>query len=440
MACLSGESMASTRRVTNLRWAIVAMLVGFSVVSYAQRMTISVAAKFMIPELGLTQVQMGQIFSSFVLGYSLLQIPMGALGDRLGVHLLLAGMGCAWGLLTFLTGYLPGRFFGLGVGAFFTLVVVRFVLGLAVAGVYPLSARTVRLWQPVSQRAFSYSFIVAGVFVGSAVTPPLAAWLMVGLGWRASFYLASTLSVAVGVIWWLYGGDEPRKRRGVSESEIALIEGGGENVARSVKLSWSTFKRLLADRSVLMLIVSYFLAGYVLNTFVYWFFIYLTDVRGFSVLEGGVYASLPFVAAGVLSPIGGALCDRATARFGPRWGRRVTGLVGPLIATVFLLAGARTGNALLALAALSLSFGFQEFAEGAYWSTTMDVGGRLTGTATGILNTTNNLGGVVSTALMPVLVESYGWVTALDSCSLVAALSAVLWLAVRADQPIAAAV
>jgi ACS family glucarate transporter-like MFS transporter len=425
--------------VTNVRWKIVAMLVGFSVVSYIQRMNISVAAKFMIPELGLTQVQMGQIFSSFVLGYSILQIPMGALADRLGVHLLLAGMGWAWGLMTFLTGYLPGRFFGLGVGAFFTLVVVRFVLGLTVAGVYPLSARTVRLWQPISQRAFSYSWIVAGVFVGSSVTPPLAAWLVVSVGWRATFYLVSTLSVAMGIVWWFYGGDEPRKHPKVSETELAFIEGKGENVAAQASLSWGTFKRLIADRSVLMLILSYFLAGYVLNTFVYWFFIYLTDVRGFSVLEGGVYGSMPFIAAGILSPVGGALCDRATARLGARWGRRVTGLIGPLIAASFLLAGARTGNAFLALAALSLSFGFQEFAEGAYWSTTMDVGGRLTGTATGILNTANNLGGVVSTALMPVLVEHYDWVTALDSCSLVAALSALLWFAVRADRPLAAA-
>ncbi len=66
------------------RRTILALLTVFSFVSYLERTNISVAAKFMMPELGLTQIQMGQIFSSFLIGYSLFQIPAGILGDRLG--------------------------------------------------------------------------------------------------------------------------------------------------------------------------------------------------------------------------------------------------------------------------------------------------------------------------------------------------------------------
>jgi ACS family glucarate transporter-like MFS transporter len=111
-------------------------------------------------------------------------------------------------------------------------------------------------------------------------------------------------------------------------------------------------------------------------------------------------------------------------------------MIGPLLAAAFLVVGARTGHPYLAIAALALSFGFQEFAEGTYWATTMDIGGRMTGSAAGILNTANNLGGVVSTALMPVLVAKVGWIHALDSCSLLAFVAAVLWLGVKADRPL----
>jgi ACS family glucarate transporter-like MFS transporter len=76
------------------------------------------------------------------------------------------------------------------------------------------------------------------------------------------------------------------------------------------------------------------------------------------------------------------------------------------------------------------------FAESATWSTAMDIGGRLTGMTTGIINTANNLGGVVSTALMPLLVARFGWITALDRCACVAALGALLWLGVRSDRPV----
>jgi ACS family glucarate transporter-like MFS transporter len=66
----------------------------------------------------------------------------------------------------------------------------------------------------------------------------------------------------------------------------------------------------------------------------------------------------------------------------------------------------------------------------------MDISGRMTGAATGVLNTANNLGGVVSTALMPVLVEKFGWITALDSCAVLAVVAGGIWLLIRPDQSI----
>ena len=418
---------------SNVRWRIIALLVGFSLVSYILRMNISIAAQFMMPELDITQIQMGQIFSAFLLGYALFQIPLGVLGDRLGSGMLVT-LGVVWAVLTVLSGLLPGVVFGTGTAAFVLLVVVRFVLGVTIAGVYPISALTVAKWQPVTQRAFSYSFIVAGVFIGSAATPPIVAWLMVTLGWRESFYLVSVFGVAAALTWKFYGANHPREHPDVSPGELALITEGREPAVGPppVGAVWWT----LRNPSVLFLSASYFLAGYVLYTFIFWFFTYLVEERQFTLLEGGVYASLPFIAAGILSPVGGAICDWSTMRFGQRWGRRLTAFTGPILAGALLFWGARTENVILAICALALSFGFQEFAEAAYWSTTMDISGRMTGAATGILNTANNLGGVVSTALMPVLVQKWGWVPALDSCSLLAVVSAVLWLGVRPDQPI----
>jgi ACS family glucarate transporter-like MFS transporter len=65
-------------------WKIVALLCAFSMMSYVLRMNISIAAKFMMSEFSLSQLQVGQIFSSFMLGYALFQVPLGMLGDRWG--------------------------------------------------------------------------------------------------------------------------------------------------------------------------------------------------------------------------------------------------------------------------------------------------------------------------------------------------------------------
>ena len=424
-------------RAGNVRWRIVALLVGFSMVSYIERMNISVAAKFMMPELGLSQTQMGQVFSAFVLGYSLLQVPMGMLGDRFGPSRVLVDIAIMWAVLTVLTGLVPGRVAIPLFGTFGTLIVIRFVLGVTIAGVYPLLARAMAAWQPLTRRAFAYSLVIAGVSIGSAVTPPAVAWLMVRLGWRQSFYWAALLSVAIAGLWRAFGADDPESHGGVTEAERRLIVGGrADQGERRTPPSRAGWWRTVRNRSVIVLCTGYFLAGYVLYTFVFWFYIYLVDVRKFGILASGVYASMPFLVAGVLSPTGGVLCDRATARLGRRWGRRITGMIGPLIAASFLVIGARTGDPYFAVAALSLSFGFQMLAEAAVWATAMDIGGRFTGMTTGIVNTANNLGGVVSTALMPVLVAHFGWVTALDSCAAVAAIGALLWLGVQPDRSV----
>lgn len=425
--------------MSNVRWQIVAMLVGFSIVSYIERMNISVAAKFMIPDLKLSQTQMGQIFSAFLIGYALLQVPLGMLGDRLGSYRLLSAIAWCWAALTILTGLLPGRLAIPLLGTFGTLFVIRLLLGVTIAGVYPLAARATAIWHPVAGRAFAYSLIIAGVSIGSAVTPPIVASLMVLVGWRQSFYWAGALSIAIAIIWMIAGGDSPQTHRRVMPAERELIAAGQDEPSAEPRtpVGRKGWVRALRDRSVLVLCLSYFFAGYVLYTFVFWFYIYLVNVRKFSILGGGVFASMPFLAAGLLSPAGGIACDLATARWNQRWGRRITGIVGPLVASLFLLVGARTPHASMAVAALSLSFGFQMSAESAVWSTAMDVGGRLTGMTTGIVNTANNLGGVVSTALMPVLVARFGWVTALDSCALVAAIGALLWFGIRPDRPIA---
>src|SRR5258708_18440256 len=126
-----GPASSLRTRAGRTRWYIVAMLVGFSMVSYIERMNISVAAKFMMPELGLSQIQMGQVFSAFLLGYSLLQVPMGMIGDRFGPYRVLSAIALCWGALTLLTGFIPGRLSVPLLGVFGTLAAIRFLLGVS---------------------------------------------------------------------------------------------------------------------------------------------------------------------------------------------------------------------------------------------------------------------------------------------------------------------
>ncbi len=165
---------------------VVILLSLFSLVGYGLRMNISIASPFMMADLHLDKIQMGRVFSAFMLGYALFQIPWGVVGDRFGPGRTLTTAALLWSATTLLTGLVPGWMVPAGVASLAALVVVRFVLGMGEAAAYPVAARAVAGWLPSSRRAASYSSLIVGMAVGSAFTPPLVSWVMVTAGWRVS--------------------------------------------------------------------------------------------------------------------------------------------------------------------------------------------------------------------------------------------------------------
>src|SRR5450432_1170636 len=69
-----------------IRWRIFTMLFGFGFVAYLQQKSITVTAARMMPELHLSQVQIGWIEEAFVIGYALFQLPGGVFGQRIGAR------------------------------------------------------------------------------------------------------------------------------------------------------------------------------------------------------------------------------------------------------------------------------------------------------------------------------------------------------------------
>ena len=412
-----------------MRWQIVVLLATFSLISYVLRMNISIASKFLILEFGLTQVQIGQIFASFMLGYALFQLPAGILGDRWGPRRVLTLAALWWGTMTILTASAPGIGTRVGVGVFASLILVRFLLGVGEAATYPVATRAVANWVPTSDRALTNALVIAGATLGSAATPPIISWLMVRHGWRASFHITGTAAFFLALVWWFRSKDTPdgnhqtgRRDQNSTESKNAIMSPAGNG--------WT---RILRRKALWILAVSYMFDSYLLFIFIFWLYTYLTDVRGFSVLRGGLFTSLPFLVATIMTPFGGHVCDRFCFRFGARRGRRIAPVGCLLLSGVFVFCGANVANPYVAIAVLSLSVGFIESTEGAYWSTSTDIGRSYAGAAGGVMNMFGNLGGVFSTAIVPIFVKHFGWPTALGSGTVAALIAGLLWFLVQVE-------
>ena len=448
-------SSSAEARPSRVRLKILGLLTLISVITYVDRVNISVAARQMMPALDLTQMQMGYVFSAFVLGYALFQVPGGWLGDRWGTRRVLTAAVIWWSVFTGLTAIaatLPtaGWFGVLG-----SLLLVRFMIGVGEAAALPNFNRTVAEWLPPRERGLGMGVSIGGIGVGASITPPLVAWLMVNYGWQSAFYLSALAGLLIAVWWGWYARDRPEQHRSINEAELAYIRnpsrpaegaawppvpkregntgvfpsphrGRGQGDGESVP--WKAFLR---TPTIWWLVLSYTTLGYVAYVYMTWFYLYLVEARGFSVLRGAFFATGPFIAMAIFCPLGGWATDRLTRAMGLNIGRSRVGAIGMLLSGACILAGTEAAEPRLAIVLLSLGAGFLYATVGAFWASTIDLAPRHAGTLSGIMNTGANLGGTLSPTLTPWLADHFGWTASLAVAAAIAALGGFLWLFIK---------
>jgi MFS transporter, ACS family, glucarate transporter len=404
-----------------LRWLIVVMLFGLSCASYVERVNISVAAELMMPALSLTKRDMSVIFNSFLIGYAIFQVPAGWLGDRFGSRLVLAVSSFLWGTLTLLCGLLPGILLRTALGTILLFWLLRFLLGATEASTYPVAAQAVHRWMTPSHRGLGNSVMLMGSSVASALTAPFVSWSMLRYGWRASFYLTSLIAFAVSLLWLSFTRTPPAIEDSLAEPRPSRQTGSPLNM------------------NVVLLSLSYISEGYLLFMFISWLYIYLVEVRGFSLARGGLASSLPWIAAIVATPLGGILSDGLNERFGRVQSARILIMTGYVLSGTLLLVAAQAPTRVSALLALSVSLGSLYLAESSFWTTATALAGNNAGVIAGFMNTIGILGGIASNLLVPIFVQHYGvqgWTLAFGSGTAMGFFCAALWciLSVRVNR------
>jgi MFS transporter, ACS family, glucarate transporter len=418
---------------TRIRWRIIGLLLMISVVTYIDRVNISVTARHMMPALGLTNIQMGEVFSAFFLGYAVFQIPGGWLGDRFGPKRVLFVAILWWSVFTALTAVASTLPLIHLFGILGSLLAVRFLIGMGESVALPNFNRTVANWSAPTERALSIGLAIGGIGIGSAITPPLTAWIMVNFGWQTAFYASAALGLLAAGLWYVYAADHPDQHPAVNEAELAVIRGhaGSPAAAATGFHATETVWTILRVPAIIWLCLSYACLGYGANIFMSWFYLYLVNVRGFGDVGGAWLASIPFLAMALSCPLGGWLSDRFTFRYGPGTGRALVGAAGMALAAGTMVIGAVMPTAWVAVLFLSLSAGWLYFAIGAYWATPVDLSRQHAGLLSGLMNTGANLGGVVSATMTPWIASSGGWTLAFSVAAGVTLAGAGMWVKIR---------
>jgi MFS family permease len=380
------DHLPLTGRPTRTRFVVLGFALAVTAISYIDRIRISIAAPMIKADLGLTDVQMGYVFSAFMLTYALFEIPSGWMADRFGPRLTLARIVIWWSLMSALTGAAVG---------FWSLIVIRLLFGMGEAGTFPSLSRVYSRWLPAREhgRAFGATLMVGAL--GGAISLPLMGYLLEFVSWRWLFPMFSVLGIGWVLVWLIWFRDEPSLHRQVNPQELTLI--GVKPPKPHPPVPW---RRLLRNRNIIAvcLICGSWLYGWYF--WLTWLPTYLLRERGFDLKEAGWMSALPLVSTAIGMFAGGWLSDTLSRRWGRHKGRRAPALAGLPIAVVSIVAGVLVESPTTSVLLLSLAAGTAAAAITPVFAVCVEVGGEHAGVATGTMNMVGNLFG----ALCPIVV------------------------------------
>lgn len=405
------------------RYALVSWLFVLSAIAYLDRTNISIAGIAIGREFHLPNTRLGWIFSSFLIGYAVFQIPAGLVVRRFGSRAVLAFAAVWWAIFTVLTTVVPPG----AAAAIPLLIAVRFGLGVGEAAMYPATTHFVEHWFPVAERGKANGIIFAGVGAGSGLTPPVITFLVLHYGWRASFWFSAVLGLLAGAVWYAFARNTPLDGHVDAQGKVpAETLAQHRNAAvQPVRVSWV---RAIFTRNILALTVSYFTFGYVAWVFFAWFYIYLAQARGLNLKASALYSTLPFLfmTAGCLG--GGAWSDFLSVRYSRRLGRCLLPAGCMALTAVLLVVGSRVDSAPAAGWLLAVGAGVLYVGQSCFWAVAADSAGEYASVAAAVMNMGAQLGGALTASLTPLLASSFGWHTPFAVSAVLALSGALCWL------------
>jgi MFS family permease len=379
----------STTPATRVRYGVLWFAVSLAVVTYIDRVAISVAGPDIRRDLGLTQDQLGWVLGMFGWGYAIFEIPGGYLGDWLGPRRVLTRIVLWWSLFTAATGWAR---------SYLQMLIVRFSFGSGEAGCFPNLTKIFTVWLPERERVRAQGVLWLCARWGGAFTPLLAAPIILRVGWRHSFEIFGVLGVLWAIAFALWYRDNPLSHPQMNDAEKALLRDGASRASGHGNAPWGT---LLRSGRVWLLCWQYFFLSYGWYFNITWLPTYLREARGMDITQAAFVGVLPLFMGGLGNPASLFLSRLLMPITGSvESTRRVVASIGYAGACSFLIATTFATNAFLAVLTISMASFCNDLAMPPSWAATMDMGGKYAGTLSGAMNSWGNLGG----ALAPIVI------------------------------------
>ncbi len=413
----------STMRKVYLRILPFAALTYFF--CYLDRINVGFAALTMNKDLGLDAAVYGMAAGAFFWGYVLFEVPSNIILEKVGARLWIARIMVTWGLISGATAFCTGPY---------SFMAIRFLLGLAEAGLFPGFVLFFTYWFPDKHRARINSGFTLALPIAVATGAPISTALL-GLdglwglkGWQCMYIFEAIPTVLIGIAVLFYLTDKPEQARWLSAAErdwlTARIAGEKRRVAAEHGIG---LLRAFLDPKVLLLSLNYL--GIVTASLGMLLFLpQIVKQLGLTNMQVGWATMIPYACGAVSMVVCGWLSDRIGER---RWSLFWTCAISTL-GLVIAANGLGTWWSLIGMSIAAIGF---YGTKGPFWAIpTMWLTGTAAAAGIAWINSFGNLGGFFGPTMVgwaKNLTGSYaGGLYALAACALVSSLISLFCLRV----------
>lgn len=400
---------------TRARYGVVVFALALAMIMYIQRVAISQAIVPIAADLHLNKAETGAVLGAFGLSYALFEIPMGLLGDKLGVRWVLSQLVLVWSLFTALTG---------AAWNLTSMWVIRFLFGAGEAGCFPNLTRMLSAWLPLSERVRAQAVMWAFGRWGGALAPPVAFFVIYHFGWRLGFVALALIGVAWVAAFLPWFRNDPAQHKSVNAAELKILEEGRELVLHERGIPWY---RLLLQKDIFFLGLQYFGFSYTWYFYVTWLPTWLQQSRGLAPGVAAGYAMVPLAFGGVGSIVSGFLPMSVPRKWVAIGGFFATAI---LIFTISHMPGVVLPMVLMGIASFT-----SDLTMPISWNTCVEIGKEYTATVSSTMNMLGNLAGFVAPTVFGLILQGTGnnWSIVMYTMAAAAVVSGACWFFLEPD-------
>ncbi|MGG0026873.1 MFS transporter [Bacillus safensis subsp. osmophilus] len=415
------------RKVTR---RIIPLLFLLYIISYLDRANVGYAALEMNEALGLTSKMFGLVTGIFFIGYFLFEVPSNILMQKFGARVWITRILFTWGIISMATGFAQNAT---------QLYIIRFLLGIAEAGLFPGIILYLTYWFRAKERASTIAMFMTAIAVSYIIGAPVSTliidhihWMNVP-GWRWMFILEGAPAVILGFVTYFYLTDRPEQAKWLTAEEKNWLMSElrkDEELREKKGQQTSSHKTALTDPKLWYLALIYFVytagtlgVGYWMPQIIKGLSSYLSNT------QIGFIATIPYIIASIVMNYWSRRSDRTGER-------RIHTALPLLVAGLTLLSVGMVSNPFIAMIFITISLAAMYCFKGPFWSLpTMILSPATVAVGIAVINSIGSLGGFVGPYAVGWLKDYTGKMQAgLIFLSIILIIAFILVLAMKFEQ------